>query len=232
MKAWKNFLNREYLRDEESGALRQGLGSWISTQHRQWTSYYDHENEQLGTRKANGNYAYHNSTRGRASHRYEVNEHNEDEAPSDGTPVDLLPNRTHSIPLGWYRERDNSNENTAAKELNLEGFISTLEPWEQDLLSKWEINDDATISLQEALLSTEKITILFVSDGGGKDYYGSFGWIIGTETEVLARGRGTARGFPMQSFRAEAYGRLAGFHTAIHGVLWALQEQQVQVQNI
>ena len=211
MKAWRDFLLREYLRDEKSGALRQGMGSWISTHHRQWPAYYDHENEQLAIRKKTRKYAFHNSMSGRALHQYEEIECTEDDAPTDGTPVDLLSDRNHSLPFGWYSEPGNSNKNTAAKQLSFKGFIATLEPWERDLLSKWEINEDAMCSLQEALISKEKIQILFVSDGGSKEHYGSFGWLIGTATEILARGRGTARGFPMQSFRAEAYGRLAVF---------------------
>jgi hypothetical protein len=65
------------------------------------------------------------------------------------------------------------------------------------------------MSLSEALRL--KITLYIVSDGGNKDDYGSFGWVIGTKEEILVRGRGVARGYPMQSFRAEGYGRLSVF---------------------
>jgi hypothetical protein len=39
--------------------------------------------------------------------------------------------------------------------------------------------------------------------------YGSFGWVIGTNDEVIWECEGTARGYPMQSYRAEGYGRMS-----------------------
>jgi hypothetical protein len=42
-----------------------------------------------------------------------------------------------------------------------------------------------------------------------KDDYGSFGWVIGTNHEVIWDCEGTARGSPMQSYRAEGYGRMS-----------------------
>lgn len=39
---------------------------------------------------------------------------------------------------------------------------------------------------------------------------GSFGWAIATDQELLVTNKGPATGWPMQSFRAEAFGRLSG----------------------
>jgi hypothetical protein len=39
-------------------------------------------------------------------------------------------------------------------------------------------------SLHE-LLQQENVNILVANDGGHKDDYGSFGWVIGTETEII-----------------------------------------------
>ena len=48
-----------------------------------------------------------------------------------------------------------------------------------------------------------------VSDGGHIDPYGSFGWVIATDSTILIENSGAARGTPMSSYRAEAYGKLS-----------------------
>jgi len=62
------------------------------------------------------------------------------------------------------------------------------------------------------LIDQEGTKILGVSDGGHKDDYGSFGWAIATDMEPktnLVQNNGLARGQPMSSHRAEAYGRIS-----------------------
>jgi hypothetical protein len=39
--------------------------------------------------------------------------------------------------------------------------------------------------------------------------HGSFGWVLGTDQEVLWEYKGIARGYPMNSYRAEGYGRIS-----------------------
>lgn len=48
-----------------------------------------------------------------------------------------------------------------------------------------------------------------VSDGSHKEEKGTYGWVIATDTNVVWQGNGRARGNPMNSHRAEAYGMLA-----------------------
>jgi hypothetical protein len=54
------------------------------------------------------------------------------------------------------------------------------------------------------------VTLLAVSDGGADvpKNYGSFGWVLATEHEIQWERKGIARGYPMQSYRTEGYGRL------------------------
>jgi hypothetical protein len=61
------------------------------------------------------------------------------------------------------------------------------------------------------LLQQSNVKILIASDGGHRDDYGSFGWVhvIGTQHEVIWECDGVARGYPMQSYRAEGYGRMS-----------------------
>jgi hypothetical protein len=41
--------------------------------------------------------------------------------------------------------------------------------------------------------------LLVVSDGGAINDYGSFGWVLGTDQEVVWECKGIARGYPMHS---------------------------------
>ena len=47
-------------------------------------------------------------------------------------------------------------------------------------------------------------------EGRTPRHKGSFGWVIATESKIVWTGGGIVRGHPIHSFRAEAYGRLAG----------------------
>jgi hypothetical protein len=59
------------------------------------------------------------------------------------------------------------------------------------------------------LLQQKNVIILVGSDGGHKDDCSSFGWVIGTKDAVIWDCEGVARGYPMQSYRAEGYGRMS-----------------------
>jgi hypothetical protein len=60
-------------------------------------------------------------------------------------------------------------------------------------------------------LQKQNANILAVSDGGSDAAlsYGSFGWVLGTDEEILSGCKGVARGYPMTSYRAEGYGRIS-----------------------
>jgi hypothetical protein len=54
-------------------------------------------------------------------------------------------------------------------------------------------------------------TLMAVSDGGANELktYRSFGWVLGIDQEIQWECKGIARGYQMQSYRAEGYGRLS-----------------------
>jgi hypothetical protein len=79
--------------------------------------------------------------------------------------------------------------------------------WEQDLLKHAKEYIKAT-PLYE-LVQQKEIKLLIVSDGGAYEEYGSFGWVLATDTEILWECKGIARGYPMSSYRSEGYGRLS-----------------------
>jgi hypothetical protein len=87
-------------------------------------------------------------------------------------------------------------------------YVATLPQWQRDLIARATEIHCPDSSLCE-LLQQRNVNILVASDGGQKDDYGSFGWVIGTKDEVIWDCEGTARGYPMQSYRAEGYGRMS-----------------------
>jgi hypothetical protein len=65
-------------------------------------------------------------------------------------------------------------------------------------------------------------TLLAFSDGGADvpRKYGSFGWVLGTDQEILWEFKDIARGYPMQPYRAEGYGRLSLLSFLAHYLLY------------
>jgi hypothetical protein len=67
--------------------------------------------------------------------------------------------------------------------------------------SSFTIQSSTVLIFPHELLQQENVNILVANDGGHKDDYGSFGWVIGTETEIIWDCQGVAR--LLQSHRAE-----------------------------
>eukprot|EP00957_Ditylum_brightwellii_P146693 11166429-Ditylum_brightwellii.AAC.1 len=53
--------------------------------------------------------------------------------------------------------------------------------------------------------------LYYVTDGGADNGIGYFGWVIATDTRIIAKGYGQAQGndHQMESLRAETYGGIA-----------------------
>jgi hypothetical protein len=87
-------------------------------------------------------------------------------------------------------------------------YIATLPRWERDLLvcvAEYFCPDSSLHELQQQ----SNVKIIIASDGGHKDDYGSFGWVIGRKDEVIGDCEGVARGYQMQAHRVEGYGRMS-----------------------
>jgi hypothetical protein len=82
-------------------------------------------------------------------------------------------------------------------------YVTTLPTWEQDFLLH-STETPSTILLYELLIQ-KHTTLPAVSDGGADEpeTYGSFGWVLVTDQGILRGYKGTAQGYPMQSYRAE-----------------------------
>jgi hypothetical protein len=89
-------------------------------------------------------------------------------------------------------------------------YVLTLPDWEKDLLAG---NRSTTPGLLfETLVQYtrgERVRIVAAHDGGAAGDFGSYGWVLSINNVLVWEGWGFARGYPMQSFRAEGYGRLA-----------------------
>ena len=81
--------------------------------------------------------------------------------------------------------------------------FKTLAPWETELLADTTFCDNFT----STILRANKLTL--ASDGGIRNAEGAYSWVLDADGVIIAANRGMARGHPMQSFRAEAYGTLA-----------------------
>ena len=83
--------------------------------------------------------------------------------------------------------------------------MKSLTPSEQLLISEIQFLDD---DLEHILKSWENI-YNGASDGSVVENNGSFGWIISDKSNSstrIVKCKGRAHGYPMTSFRAEAYG--------------------------
>lgn len=85
--------------------------------------------------------------------------------------------------------------------------ISEIPQWEQELLTGTRFLYPVHEIAQ--LWTSPNTDIYIVSDGGHIEQYGSFGWVVATDSTILIENTGAARGTPMSSYRAEAYGKLS-----------------------
>ena len=97
-----------------------------------------------------------------------------------------------------------SNMTSEADNNTWENFIQSLPKWEVKLIEKSEFCTDGTKLAEEIRRRTGRIFL--VTDGGAADVYGSYGWVVATKDQVLCKGRGYAKGFPMDLHRAEGIG--------------------------
>lgn len=101
---------------------------------------------------------------------------------------------------------------------NWNEFIDTLPEWERDLLQYTEdvghkpqrVEEPNATQCNLKDILQERRQMHLVTDGGAEaPNRGSFGWVIATHDKILWKGKGYARGYPMDSHRSEGYGRLA-----------------------
>ena len=201
---WNKFLRQFHT--SNSSKLRRPLGEWLTndspTQERKWPHAYDPDTDMIFNRLSDGTCEFYTCYQRERRKLKAVGELIIDDEPEKSVPVDKLADKTFSI-YSEVRETLTHDETVET----WEDYILTLEEWEKDLISNVECY--SIVEVAEALQRTAT-SIKIASDGGAAHGHGSYGWIICYSSDhVVAKHRGTVRGYPMCSRRAEGYGGLS-----------------------
>ena len=220
---WRNFLS---MFTTSNRRLKQKLGKWTNLKGRKWCTYYHEKDRLVYIKKPDNSWDVHELPLEGSKRRYNIIQNdtinNVRQLPKDHLiPVHLKRKKnrlTVSIPCGIrHPPRNTSPDPTEAT--SWQDFVCSLPEWEQDLLRDNTDAHNLTFEIENELpqmtdlLSTlaNGDTLYLVTDGGAiEPKRGSFGWVLATKTKVLWTGKGFTRGYPINSHRAEAYGRLAG----------------------
>ena len=229
-KAWSNFILGMCV--DGTTRLRNSLGRWTrSPSRQQWNAYYDPDWHLAATKEQTGQWVARkilNYTR----RGWELSDPTE--------PIDI--DRDSFIPT-QVAERKNQQPlmsdplkvvlqkppDSRQRILSWKKYVKSLPEWTRDLIGTTRGNKCTRGLCTE--LCDENATIMVVSDGGHFQKSGSFGWVIGTSTEVLWEGLGIARGQPMSSYRAEAYGKLAWLCFLLHYARFLGIEIKCKIKN-
>jgi hypothetical protein len=111
---------------------------------------------------------------------------------------------TMSVPVG----RAPRNESSNTKPKSWREFLKRLPPAKRDLLKGCkELSCAPTSRPLWELLLDDTVQLTFVSDVSHISERGTFGWALAHGERLLWECSGNARGWPMSSYRAEAYGK-------------------------
>jgi hypothetical protein len=217
---WRRFL-RQYTPDSSLNQLREALGAWTHPELRTWSAYYDPSTEMLCRRvttPANApsdtavRWKFHTSAIKRNRRFLEVpttSDPIQDSHPGpNAIPVTILHETTDQLrcSLPAKTVTDTTSPRICA---TFADYVASLPQWEQDLLV--HVKEYVLATPLFEVLQKQNANLLAVSDGGADAAlnYGSFGWVLGTDKEILWECKGIARGYPMTSYRAEGYGRIS-----------------------
>jgi hypothetical protein len=202
--------------------LRQTLGPWTRPDLRIWPAYYDSSTQMLclmvsppASTPPNTDASWHyypaeiEYTRRflTVSTRYDYFQ--DSRPPIDAAPITVLFETTTLLRCSLSPGPHEPVPDTVRPPIcaTFADYVTTLPQWERDLLAK-AMEDPFPDTPLNQLLQQRNVNILVASDGGHKTDYGSFGWVIGTKDEVIWDCQGTARGYPMQSYRAKGCGHM------------------------
>jgi hypothetical protein len=214
---WRRFI-RQFTVDRDDRTiqlrLREPLGEWLDTRDRRWTWSIDsvsntvvHTTRITPVTFKQAHYPIIASSRMDITYQPDIiSDLIED--PGRLTPTSRVGN-TNRVQASADHRLHGHDTPIIPRELN--EYFQSLEPWERQLLEGNEEGDPGR--LLEWLIDHSRedgnIPLTMCHDGGARNDYGSFGWVISDGRHILWKGWGPAVGEPMQSFRAEAYGRLA-----------------------
>jgi hypothetical protein len=221
-KSWQWFL-KLWCKDG-SRELRQPLGKWlIEPVDRGWNAYYIEATNTAMTKEGN-EWREHRILE---KHRNEwlLCDHHATKTESEIRAIG------GKIPVeGWLEEDGlvgigkpqgsmadwNPSGRTTVRAKDWEEYKAALPECVREILKGCtEIHRKDKPDLMDILLSETKV-LNICSDGGHINNRGSYGWVMAAAGTVIYQGKGHARGYPMSSYRAEAYGKLAWLLFFLH----------------
>ena len=233
-RAWKAALQQYLSANGKGQKLRQPLGQWLIQQtasRQEWNWYHDQQNNQLISNDHTTIRAY--NILDSRTRQYKYN-------PDNPTILTTIPDTAIPTTVHNFTTTTRSTAATSTTPTNINTndttdttfstYVKSLDPWEYHLFSEAPLHHHMSIST--AITTDNNITI--VSDGGMKNGYGSFGWIMETNTGTIT-GRGEAQGARelMQSFRAEGYGMLAAlrylYHACKYATTWPHEKKKITI---
>ncbi|KAG7361856.1 reverse transcriptase RNA-dependent DNA polymerase [Nitzschia inconspicua] len=191
--------------DTHTGALHSPLGKWLhphEKMRRLWPYYYDPTTKRLFVRTPTGF----------SQHRY--NRHRKRFKPNVQRIVTTLPQSCYPVECleghyGFYVPRGQHNvleEPSPPTPACFEEFLDSQPEWSRDMLGTLESNfsyEEIASKLRETQHHPSS-----ACDGSVANNQGTFGWSMNLKNgTTIIEGSGPAYGLPMDSYRAEAYGK-------------------------
>ncbi|KAI2495321.1 hypothetical protein MHU86_19220 [Fragilaria crotonensis] len=202
---WRLWQKANKLWSTSAGKLIQPLGSWLQTHsHRRITAIAYQYDTFLAICKGGNEYITCEHIGRRRYTEQATDTISYENLPEHARPVDVI-----MEDASCWRIEATTKAPTSTRPFNygtFDEYVSTLEPWETDLLQHHELFIDpysACLELQPRF---------FAGSDGSEKYgtHGAFGWTISTiQGERVASGMGPSRGSRMDSYRAECSGVLS-----------------------
>jgi hypothetical protein len=214
-RAWQWFLKKLCKDGSKCWELRQPLGDWtVKPIDKGWPAYYDVNSDVMWLNMDGDGRWTEVSIDKKARKKWELGvvgqciENEEFRAIDELIPVDIWPSEVGyfetSVPARWVRQQGKM----AAR--GWEEWVERLPEAERDLLQGCrEVFTNGNDRPLWDILQDERCELVTVSDGSHQGKRGSFGWVMAADDQIVWECRGRARGNPMTSYRAEAYGKVA-----------------------
>jgi hypothetical protein len=231
LKTWRRFLATAFLEGERKRVelrtrdlvLQHPVGNWTHSSgwlQSKWKSFYSSESQTvyildpvLHRYNAHSQKRRSRWTRtGRNSLHHSAPSRSTKSLPSDAIPIDAVTNGSVIHFPSVAHIRHCPPPHTAPNASTWQEYIRHLPRWDRLLVEDNSIPD---INSLLAVIQTEP-TLFLCSDGGAKDFKGSFGAVLATGKTILANVGGQAYGANPRSFRAEGYGMLAILRLLYH----------------
>ena len=210
-KIFRRFLRRTFCRHAHTDTLSERLEKWLpQSTEKLWPAYYHFETDQLLIR-GEGDFfiRYYTSPDGVCSALYDRHIDIPKLHPINKLPPNCFPTRVDwsrrlcAVPPALDYIYDLPLPSVAPHGL-LESFTHNWPPFHRNI--DFVASDQGLQQIFQLLNQPSRLHQLHcVCDGGCRAPNGSYGWVIGNDTNVWLKAYGSVPGWPMSSFRAETW---------------------------